>query len=110
MPVLEKENAVKFFSEFYFGEHHIPGELKEWRQGWMVVHNRGGLATFDFNQLTRLVFMAHRDAIRVEIIPHTFSAIKICLHQRTREGSISLSHPDIYDALNKFIPNLIPGD
>ena len=48
------EEATAFFSEFYYGEHHIPGPIKKWGEGWVVNHDRGGLASYDYDGLTDL--------------------------------------------------------
>ena len=56
------------------------------------------LASYDFNQLTRLVFLAHDLAIRVEIKP-AMRYLRIVLHPRDREGSIMTAHPTIETVL-----------
>ena len=83
---MEKQEAVKFFSDFYFGEHHFPNELKECGYGYsMVCQPSRELSTFDFNHLTRLVVMAHDRCIRVEIVPNGKS-LRICIHKRERSN------------------------
>lgn len=100
---LTQQQAIEFFSEFYGGEHHIPGwKPKPCGFGWSVNHDRGELATFDFNQLTRLVFMAHDKCIRVEVYPEKKGVMRIAIWQRQREGSIDARHPTLEQALNKF--------
>lgn len=93
---LTKEQAKEFFSEFYNGEHHIPGfEPKPYGLGWIIIHDRGDLATFDFNQLTKLVVMAHDKCIRTSVEEHSKNAVKIAIWKREREGSMSDRHPDL---------------
>ena len=99
---MKKETAIGFFSEFYYGEHHIPNEIKPCGDGWMVNHDRGSLATYDFNQLTWLVLMAHEKCIRVEINPIRNGILQIKLHQREREGTITTAHPTIEAAIINF--------
>lgn len=53
---LTHEEAVEFFSRFYRGAHHIPGNrkgnsVKPFGFGWCVNHN-SDLASFDSNGLT----------------------------------------------------------
>lgn len=98
------EEATQFFSDFYFGEHHIPGyKPKEFGYGWSVNHDRGDLATFDYNQLTRLVFMAHERCIRVSVEAVRNGIIRIAIWKRSgREGSIDMRHPTIEKALETF--------
>lgn len=99
---MEKQIAIDFFSEFYYGEHHIPNEIKPCGYGWMVNHDRGSLSTYDFNQLTRLVLMAHEKCIRVEVNPIRNGILQIKLHQREKEGTIMTSHPTIEKAISDF--------
>lgn len=93
--------AEAFFSELYFGKHHIPaGGIKPFGQGWSVNHY-AEIATFDFNALTRLVFLAHDKCIRVSIMQGGPGAIKIVLHKRSsRSGSMFGRHPTIEYALS----------
>lgn len=98
-----KEEATKFFSDYYGGEHHFPNELQKFGYGWMMRDNRGDLATFDFTQLTLLVVMAHDRCIRVSIMPHTANMIKISIHKRDREAkSMSERHPTLEDNVAKI--------
>lgn len=102
--VFTQEEATSFFSEYYRGEHHIPGcKVKKFGfNGWCVSDDRGGLDTYDFNQLTRLVFMAHEKCIRVEIAPLSSSRLRIAIWKRKRDGSMSQRHPDLQTAIEQF--------
>lgn len=95
---LEKEEAVAFFIEFYRGEHHFPSELKPFGEGWSMSH-LGVMATFDGNDLTRLVFLAHKHCIRAQIEQGGPNRLRIALHKRQREGSLYERHPTIEQAL-----------
>lgn len=102
MKMLSQE-AEAFFSELYFGKHHLPaGGIKPFGEGWSVNHY-AEVATFDFDTLTRLVFLAHDKCIRVSIMQGGPGAIKIVLYKRDkRKGSIMESHPTIENALKKW--------
>lgn len=99
---LTKEAATAFFSQFYHGEHHIPGKVAEFGRGWMVKHTRLDVATYDFDELTRLVIMAHHYCYRVSIMPYNFTTFKIAIWKRKREGSMSQRHPTIEQAIEEF--------
>lgn len=100
---LTKEEATAFFAELYGGEHHIPGyKVLDFGYGWMVKHDRGDLATYDYNDLTRLVLMAHDKCIRVSINPISKTAVGIAIWKRQREGSMSERHPTLEHAIEKF--------
>lgn len=99
--VITLEEATEFFAVLYDGAHHIPGGvkgLKEFGAGWSVNHI-GDLSTFDFNVLTRLVFLAHDCCYRAEIMQGGPHAVKIAIWKRERDGSMSKRHPTIESAL-----------
>lgn len=104
---MTKEQAIEFFSELYGGEHHIPNcKVFEFGDGWMVKDYTMGWATFDFNVLTKFVFMCHDKCIRGEIRPHTFKEMKVIIWQREgREGKFSRRHPDIHTAIQNYDAN-----
>ncbi len=108
MEHLTKEEATKFFAQFYNGEHHIPGyEPKPTGFGWFVNHDRGSLATYDFNELTRFVVMAHDQCIRVEINGVSKNVLRISIWKRGREGGMSERHIDLETAITQIRENLI---
>ena len=98
--------AFNFFSEFFLGCHHIPGTgrgIKEFGMGYCVNYRPGNLSTFDFDGLTRLVLMAHRDMIRVEICPSGPGMVKLAIWKRKkREGDQFERHPTIEQAISLF--------
>ena len=94
------EDAENFFSELYYGKHHLPGKIKPWGEGWCINH-LGELSTFDFDALTRLVFLAHDHCIRVSLMQGGIHSIKIAIWQRDgRTGSMYERHPTIEGALD----------
>lgn len=99
--IINKDEAENFFGELFYGKHHIPGDIKEFGYGWQL-NCRTSLATTDYNNLTRLVLLCHRDAIRAEINPSGPGMIKICIWKRKREGTLINSHPTIEQAIESF--------
>ena len=99
-PELTKEEAIDFFAELYGGKHHIPrGGVKDFGCGFSVNHY-GDLSTFDFDKLTRLVFLAHDRCIRVEVSNSGPRMVKISIWKRHgREGDMWYRHPTIEQAL-----------
>jgi len=98
---LSKEEATVFFAEFYRGEHHFPTEIKKFGEGWSMIHT-GSLATFDFNELTRLVFLAHDRCIRAEISQGGPNRLGIAIWKRERGGSMYERHPTIEQAVDEW--------
>ena len=89
----------------YRGLYHVSGIVD--RCKWDDNHHISltcydDLSTFDFDNLTTLVFLAHRMAIRVEIQSCNFRYLRILFHRRSRDGSITARHPTIQVALEKF--------
>ena len=96
------EEATAFFAELYFGEHHIPGKIKQWGYGFCV-EDFAGMSTFDFSGLTRFVVMCHDKCIRGEIRPSSPRSIKVIIHKRQgREGGMCDRHPTIETAIETF--------
>lgn len=95
---MDEQKAREFFSILYYGEHHLPGKVKSFGEGWSIIHP-GDCSTYDFNFLTRLVFLAHDMAVRVSIMQGGPNALKIAIWQRQREGRLFERHPTIDEAL-----------
>lgn len=79
------------------GPHHIIGAVKPCNPYGIQVNERsGGLASFDFNLLTRAVVMAHDRMIRFEVAPSGPGMLRLVLHKRhTREGAMNERHPTL---------------
>ena len=102
---MTEQEAIDFFSELYYGQHHIPGpncKPKKFGWGWCVNHLED-LSTFDFNTLTRLVFLAHDRCVRAEILNSGPNRVKIAIWKRyARTGSSTQRHPTIEEALKTW--------
>lgn len=87
-------------AEFFGGFHHMIDKPKPWGNGIKLSERFNWLSTYDFDGLTRLVFMAHDACIRIEIMPSGPGLIGLTLYKRhQREGGISERHPTIEEAL-----------
>lgn len=97
---MTKEEAIDFFAHLFRGKHHIPQSgVKPYGQGWCVNHY-GDLATFDFDMLTRFVFLAHDRCCRASVLSSGPRMVKLAIWQRnTRTGSMFERHPTIEHAL-----------
>jgi hypothetical protein len=101
MTALSEAEAREFFSIFYRGEHHFPGKMKKWGEGW-AMNQFAQLATFDSNDLTRLVLLAHDRCIRVAVEPLNCKYMRIAVWKRERVGSIFERHPTMEQAIEAF--------
>jgi hypothetical protein len=93
---LTKQDAINFFAALFYGEHHIPGEVKECGYGWQISSTYISLSTYDYNALTRLVLLAHDRCIRAEVSARGMNRLVISIHPRVREAEDSSKrHPTI---------------
>ena len=96
------EEATIFFGDYFFGENHIPDEIKRYGNGAWRVACKTPMATSDYDELTRLVVMAHDRCIRVEIVPNGMNRYFIAIWKRSREGGLMESHPTMEDAVKRI--------
>lgn len=98
------------------GFHHIPyAKYVNWSEtGCIEAYPHGGLSTYDSNALTRLVFLAHDECLRVELRgPVTGEpddepqehdedrpcGMRILITPRLRHGEIWDAHPTLEKAV-----------
>lgn len=70
--------------------------------GVTVVWNGRDLATFDFDELSKLVFLCHAARIRCSICGCGPRMIRMSFWQRTPAGDIAQRHPNIAEAVDYF--------
>lgn len=86
----------------YRGLHHVTGKIKDEPQHRRVTCCVYPAATYDADELTRLVIMAHEECVRLEIHPGGPGSIKLIFTQRQREGDFCDRHPTIEQAIEKL--------
>ena len=98
----DQYECYELLADLFGGFHHIYNEPKEFGHGICLNTRSHRLSTYDFDALTRAVFLAHDRMIRIEIQPSGPGMIKICLHKRhKRDGMMRERHPTIEQALAK---------
>lgn len=65
-----------------------------------------GLATYDFMELTSLVFLAHEARIRASVEPHGMNGIMLLFFPRKHDGGMSRQHPNLDEAVAAFRKNM----
>lgn len=94
---LEQAACIELLAEFALGKHHLP-VVREWGDG-VCVNWHGNLATTDFDGLTRLVLLAHKYAVRIEIGWSGPGMVRIIAHKRMHGERKTLGfsrwHPDL---------------
>jgi hypothetical protein len=94
------------------GIYNAPIGLKvDWEYGGngvsFIWHRE--LATFDFDQLTRLVFLCHEARIRCEVTSGGPRMMRLAFWQRKPEGDIAVRHPNLDEAVSAFREYLPEG-
>ncbi len=99
--------AATILGDLYQGIYHIEDQAQ--KVNWsnpdfitIVVYKSHGLATFDGDQLTQLVLMAHLLSVRVSIEPASPRHLRLVFAHRTREGDLYFRHPGLSEAIEMF--------
>jgi len=96
--------VANILGEIYRGIYHLEtGALKkaEWTHPYRVrvAVPDDSLATFDFDGMTQLVFLAHDQCVRVQLDQSGPRQIGLVFSEREREGGMSRRHPTLEDAV-----------
>jgi len=90
-----RKRAENVLAATFRGLHHVPHlHRAKWGESNLRVTLHGTLATFDFDELTRLVVAAHDQCIRAELVP-LGRHLGLWLHDRKREGEVWDRHPEL---------------
>ena len=104
----DQEACRAMLSEWVGGDHHLP-KVHEFGTG-VCINFYGDLSTYDFNRLTRLVLLAHRDAVRVEIASSGPRMVRIIAHKRSHGGDrVHNRHPSLADLIAE-IERMLPSN
>ncbi len=97
------ERAAELLEQFFSGMHNADlATLRrvDWANTYFIEYRLfGQLSSFDFDNLTRLVLLAHDHCLRVSIGSLSSKHLCLLIHARARTGSIDQRHPTIEGAL-----------
>ncbi len=93
---------ARFVARIMGGFHHVCGKFKPAGYGIRIVLLNDGFSTIDRNRLTELVFAAHDEAIRVDLVNGSPGRVGLMLHKRKRVGSNWDAHPTLEDAVARW--------
>lgn len=101
------ERVADLLGELFLGIYHLDHNALrrvDWSSNQHIEFSLGWrqLATADYDELTRLVFLAHHMAIRVSIEASTHHYLRLIFHQRVREGEHAYRHLALDDAVRAF--------
>lgn len=86
--------------EVFRGEHHAPWPVYACGRGIEGSAYSGRMATYDHDELTRLVVLAHDQCIRVELRASGPGRVGLALWKRhKRDGCLSERHPTMEEAV-----------
>ena len=93
----EKQRCYALLLEFVGGEHHL-GKLSHIGDGLRMTTWRD-LATFDSDQLTWLVILAHKHLCRIAIDSAGPRQLAIQVWARKAQGRLAARHPSLGDLI-----------
>jgi hypothetical protein len=101
------KGAADLLGELFFGIYHLDEKALlrvDWANQHHIIISIGwkDWSTVDFDNLTRLVFLAHWLAIRVNMEPSRYGYMRVMFHPRTREGNVCQRHPTLDEAVEYF--------
>ena len=101
-PEFPIDEAIKFFGKLFGGSHHVP-KLQQFGLGWKINVPSGKLATYDGALLTHLVFLAHDEAVRIELCGSGPGMVGVVAHKRNRDHENQWGrHPTIDTAIEAW--------
>lgn len=100
--------VADFLGEWKRGIYHIEQD-RLYKADWTNNHHIQvtiwctDLATYDFDDLTRLVFLAHEMALRVQLEPATHHYLRLTFYPRSNEAPEKYKwHPTLDEAVSLF--------
>lgn len=97
--------AADLLDELFQGLYHVERQARrvDWTDTLCIqITLRTDLATWDFAQLTRLVFLCHDYCLRGELSAAAFNYIRLRFHRRERTGGIWQRHPTLEEAVTDW--------
>lgn len=99
--------VADILGQVYRGIYHMTDEVlkTDWSNTRLVVVGLGihvEMATYDYNELTQLVFLCHAERIRLAIRGHGMSRLQLQFSPRTADGSFMARHPNLQEAVKDF--------
>lgn len=94
--------VAELLDVWLLGIYHYHGAAAlDWsNDSWFEMRYHQAMSTYDDRSLTRLVFLAHDMALRVEISPHSRQNVMIRIHPREHAArELWTHHPTIEQAV-----------
>ena len=106
-PSVLGERVARLLDRWLYGLHHMDDpSAVDWSDDYVILVKLKAktLATFDFDELTRLVFLAHDHCLRVQVsgLRGPVGGIQLMFHGRQREGRMAQRHPTLPEAVHEY--------
>jgi hypothetical protein len=100
-------DVANLLGELFVGIYHVDTKMLrrvDWSNDQHIEISLGwkSFSTYDSDYLTRLVFLAHHMALRVELSASTHHYVKLLFHRRKRGGAWHQRHPTLDEAVAQF--------
>lgn len=103
----DQEYCTEMLADWVLGSHHLP-KVHEFGTG-VCINYAGDLSTYDHDRLTRLVLLAHKYSVRIEIGSSGPGMVKVIAHrripkeegQRFWQGHPTLEH--LRDSIDSYL-------
>lgn len=102
------ERVAALLDDFYAGIYHGDDAYlrkADWTNpDWIEVRHHGSMSTYDSDSLTRLVFLAHDYALRIELqaIKGPYGGLAMIFYNRVRDGDLFHRHPSLESAVSEW--------
>lgn len=107
--------CAKFLADVYGGFHHVNGEIKSSGSDGVVLElDHISLATYDFDEMTRIVLMSHDRCIRFGVtgprmeereydgIDYEVPVMTVVVSKRKRDGRMHERHPTLETVMAEY--------
>ena len=78
----KQQKCYRMLCDLMGGEHHIQNKVTAASPRGIATTIAGDLATYDMDELTKLIVMAHDRGIRASISPANMQYVRLMLHVR----------------------------
>ena len=99
----DQDFCTAMLDEWACGAHRLP-KVYEFGDG-VCINYHGDLSTHDFDRLTRIVLLAHKHAVRIELASIGPGMVRIIAHRRKHGDRRDLRsyewHPSLEDLARK---------
>lgn len=98
----DQKECFELLCDIHGGGNHVFGKIYPMQSHGIYINSTCShyMSTFDFDNLTRAVVLAHDRMIRFQIEPSGPNMLKLCFSKRkSREGRMHERHPTIESAI-----------